>query len=117
MNPPQWDETAEDDKQEDSRQEPESTYASSRDFASLVPIIRKIRPTPPKDDQAGPSTAVPKSAAPTGQRRRNSRPMESHSLQLEIVEPEQNEPERPPRDPEDEALYQALHGECYDPYA
>jgi hypothetical protein len=43
--------------------------------------------------------------------------MESQSLQLEIVEPEQDESERHPRDPEDEALYRALHEEFYDPYA
>ncbi|KAI8683684.1 hypothetical protein NCS57_00033100 [Fusarium keratoplasticum] len=118
MNPSHWDDTAKDDEQEDSRQEPESTYAFPGDFTSLVPSITRMTPPPPPEDkQAGSSTAGPQGAPPTGQRRRNSRPMESQRLQLEIVELEQNESERPPRDPEDEALYRALHEEFYDPYA
>ncbi|KAI8686906.1 hypothetical protein NCS56_00262600 [Fusarium sp. Ph1] len=97
MNP-YLDETAKDDEQEDSRQEPESTYALPGDFTSLVPSITRMTPPPPtEDDQAGSSTADPKSAAPKGQRRRNSRPMESQRLELEIVEPEQDESERPPQ--------------------
>ncbi|UPK98026.1 hypothetical protein LCI18_008961 [Fusarium solani-melongenae] len=117
MNPPHRDETAKDGEQEASRQVPKRTDAFLGGFTKLVPITRTTRPPPPEDDQAGSSTTDPQSAASKGQRRRNSRPMQSQRLQLEIIEPEQDESDRPTRDPEDEALYRALHEEFYDPCA
>ncbi|KAI8724651.1 hypothetical protein NCS52_00034700 [Fusarium sp. LHS14.1] len=102
-NPPYLVETAKDDGLEDRRRDP---------GPKPVPVTT---PPPPKVKQTESSTAKPPKVVPTGQRRRNSRPMESRRLELEIVEPEQDELERPIRDPEDEALYRAIHQEFYDP--
>ncbi|RMJ06471.1 hypothetical protein CDV36_013929 [Fusarium kuroshium] len=115
MNPPHLDEPTEGDGQ-DVQQKSDNPDPPG-DYTRLTPSRTRITPPPPPEhDQAESSTANQQSATPTAQRRRKSRPLVSQSLQLEIIEPEQDEPERPPRDPEDEALYRALHEEFYDSY-
>lgn len=114
-NPPHLDEPTEGDEQ-DSQQKSDNANPPGDNTRSTLLRICITPPPPPKDDQTESSAANQQSAAPTTQRRRKGRPLESQSLQLEIIEPEQEEPERPARDPEDEALYRALHEEFYDPY-
>lgn len=111
IHPPSLVETTEDDGQEDRRRDPGPTvgFPYSPKLGPVTP------PPPPEVKQVESSKAKPPKVVPTGQRRRNSRPMESQRLELEIVEPEQDELERPIRDPEDEALYRAIHQEFYDP--
>ncbi|KAJ4310720.1 hypothetical protein N0V84_010831 [Fusarium piperis] len=112
---PHWDGPAKDDEGDNPLDADIIGYPRG-EATRFAPAPPGITPSPPpEDNQTESSTADPQNTGSAVQRRRKTRPMESHRLRLEIVEPEE-ETERHPRDEEDEALYRALHEEFYDSY-
>ncbi|KAM0430512.1 hypothetical protein ACHAPT_005861 [Fusarium lateritium] len=115
------DEDTEDAGEDGSLEGTDSEHEPPSAIPTFPPPPTPATPSIPTEAVQGESSSAPEQAAdllstvPGRRRQRRSRPFDSHRLELEIIEPEEDS-ERPPRDEEDEALYRALHQEFYDSY-